>query len=159
MAADSSIIRDITIFKNLSNDEAEYLAEFLDSQSVNPKETILRENQITRSLFLIGKGKVEILLNIPNKPPQHIVDLEQGNFFGEMSFLDGRLHSASVVSLDHSEILILRKKDFDHISKERPFLANKILSNMLKAVLIRLRDTNKKLKELLAPTEEKKDDK
>ncbi|MDD3626836.1 MAG: cyclic nucleotide-binding domain-containing protein [bacterium] len=142
-------VRDITIFKDLSEDEASFLGEFLESQTVNPKETILRENQITRSLFLIAKGKVEILINVPGREPKHIVDLDKGNFFGEMSFLDGRLHSASVISMDHCEILILRKKDFDHISQERPFLANKILSSMLKAVLIRLRDTNKKLKEIL----------
>lgn len=150
------LIKNITIFENLSDDETEFLAGFMDCKNADPKETILRENQITRSLFMIGKGKVDILLNIPDQEPKHIADLEQGNFFGEMSFLDGKLHSASVVSSEHSDILILRKRDFDKISKERPFLANKILSNMLKAVLIRLRDTNKKLKEFISEKPEKK---
>ncbi len=150
MIDDISKIKVIEIFKSLSEDEMEFLAKYLDFQTVNPKETILRENQITRSLFLISSGKVKIMLNIPGKQPTHIVDLETGNFFGEMSFLDGRLHSASVISIDHSEVLILRKRDFDKITQERPFLANKVLSTMLKAVLIRLRDTNKRLKEILS---------
>jgi len=64
--------------------------------------------------------------------------LKPGDFFGEVSLIDGRPHSADVVALTNGEALIVRRPDFLALMERLPHLVWQLLQAMAK----RLRETD-----------------
>lgn len=70
----------------------------------------------------------EVLLNL----------LKPGDFFGELSLIDGRTRSADVVALTDGEALLVRRSDFIALMERIPHLVWKLLQAMAK----RIRETD-----------------
>eukprot|EP00004_Rigifila_ramosa_P010800 TRINITY_DN2286_c0_g1_i1.p1 TRINITY_DN2286_c0_g1~~TRINITY_DN2286_c0_g1_i1.p1 ORF type:complete len:916 (+),score=253.09 TRINITY_DN2286_c0_g1_i1:260-2749(+) len=81
-------------------------------------QVVLREAESSRSLFQIARGKVRI-----EKNGQSLRVLEEGSMFGEMSFLEGGVASASVVAHeDKTSIYIIEGTFIESLLKVEPGL-------------------------------------
>ena len=56
--------------------------------------------------------------------------LNAGDFFGEMSLLDGESRSANVIALEETEVLTLNRKDFLVVLHDYPTIAIQLLKEM-----------------------------
>jgi len=61
----------------------------------NPGETIIRENEMGETAYLIEQGQVEVLIDVEGREV-HLCYLKAGETFGEMSMVDEKPRSASV---------------------------------------------------------------
>jgi len=59
-----------------------------------------------------------------------VARLGPGNYFGELSLLDGRPRSATVVSTSPMRLLVLDRKRFESLLDSTPALATKLLHAM-----------------------------
>jgi CRP-like cAMP-binding protein len=80
---------------------------------------------------------------------QILAVLKPNNFFGELSILDGRAHSASVEALEDTKVFILAKADMDKLLAESPQTAYKIVREMTIAICEILREMNDKFMKLV----------
>jgi len=55
---------------------------------------VLDPNTLGHELMLISRGEVKVSLKTSTGSAIHLATLSRGQFFGEMSFLDGRAPSA-----------------------------------------------------------------
>ena len=78
--------------------------------------------------------------------------LNQGDFFGEMSLLDGKSRSANVIALEKTEVLTLNRKDFLIVLHEYP----KIAIQLLKELASRLRKSDRQIASLSLSDAEKR---
>ena len=74
-------------------------------------EVIFRKGDIGDFLYIIVKGKVEVLDPFNGKKIQ-IAVLGNGEYFGEMALLRQKKRSATVRCLEDTELLAIRKSDF-----------------------------------------------
>jgi NADH dehydrogenase len=74
-------------------------------------EIIFHEGDIGDYLYIITKGKVEVLKNLEGKSVP-VATLCQGEYFGEMALVNQRTRSATIRCIDATDVLALRKKDF-----------------------------------------------
>lgn len=103
---------------------------------------IIREGHFSNNFYVILEGSVEVVKRKGNQEIQLAV-LGQHEFFGEMSLLDPQhsMHSASVRALETTRVTIMDKEDFDgYIGSLTPGMRN-----LLAKLVIRLRDTSKKV--------------
>ena len=70
--------------------------------------------------------------------------LGEGDFFGEMSILDGHPRSANVTTMEETELLMVRRADFLHLVQNKPQIAIKLLA----VLATRLRKTDRKIEGL-----------
>jgi CRP/FNR family transcriptional regulator/CRP/FNR family cyclic AMP-dependent transcriptional regulator len=70
--------------------------------------------------------------------------LKDGDIFGEMSLLDGKPRSASVISTAKTELILLRRPDFLSRLSRFPEMASKMLATLAE----RLRRTNRQVESL-----------
>jgi NADH dehydrogenase len=75
-------------------------------------ETIFRKGDIGDFLYIIVDGKVEILNSADGKDIQ-VAILGKGEFFGEMALLNQKKRNATVRCLEDSELIAIRKNDFN----------------------------------------------
>jgi CRP-like cAMP-binding protein len=79
-------------------------------------ETIFHQGDPGDSLYIIEMGAVKIVLPSPEGEEAAIIaTLGPGDFFGELALLDGAPHSATVVAIEPTEVLVLRRDVFEQL--------------------------------------------
>ena len=112
------------------------------------KSVILREGELSDSLFLILEGSVSVMVEDENDKDHRLVVayLNAGDFIGEMSLFNDEyeLRSAQIVSRSQCEVAEISYDRFKQISSQFP----DILYAIAKQMSARLRLTTRKLKDL-----------
>jgi CRP/FNR family cyclic AMP-dependent transcriptional regulator len=56
--------------------------------------------------------------------------LRQGQYFGEMSVLDGRVRSANVIATDETEVYVIKRSEFLGVLERNPSLSIHLLKQL-----------------------------
>lgn len=85
-----------------------------------PEERIVRVGGKPDAMYFIAAGGVTVF----RKGARFV--LGEGSFFGEMGLLDNQPRNADVVSDGYSNLLMLHRRDFNRLLRQRPELREKI---------------------------------
>jgi CRP-like cAMP-binding protein len=96
-------LRQIFLFKNVSEPVLKLLAEVAEEVSFGPGGTIADESETARALLLIRSGTVRV--SSERKPP---VTFGAGEAIGQMALLDGGPIGMTVVALERVEAFAIR---------------------------------------------------
>jgi CRP-like cAMP-binding protein len=116
---------DIWLFSALSASQLRTLRRTVDEVEVPPAKVLCEEGTVGREFFFIVKGKASVRRN-----GRKIATLGPGDYFGELSLLDRRPRSATVVSDTDMTLLVLEQRRFNGLLEEIPALAHKLLVAM-----------------------------
>ena len=119
----ADVLAQVPLFEGLSRRHLKRLAEHADEISFREGETIVEEDQPGGSFFVIVEGEVKV-----RQGGRAIATAGPGEFFGEISLLDGGPRSATVVADTPVVAIRLFKSSFDRVVKEEPQVAGKILT-------------------------------
>jgi CRP/FNR family cyclic AMP-dependent transcriptional regulator len=137
------MLKNIPLFSCLNDSELTAI-ENVAVKKTFPKNTILfSEGDKTDSLYVICDGKVKVTINDDEGKEIILSMLGTGEYFGEMALLDDEPRSASIITKETTQLLIISKNDFMEI-----FSSNPIAFNLLKGLTTRLREANKKIESL-----------
>jgi CRP/FNR family cyclic AMP-dependent transcriptional regulator len=137
----SEFLAKVPVFGGLEEAARGELARYLKPAKYKKEAVILSREEPGMALFLIVKGKVKVVLYGPSGREVILSMLKDGDFFGEMSLLDGQPRSASVVAISDSEVLVLDRNDFVRFIETKPAVAISILAEMSR----RLREADQKI--------------
>ena len=107
-------------------------------------ETLFEEGAIGTEMFVVTRGSVEIVKKVHDMEKVLLV-LGQGDFFGEMSLLEGLPRSASVRAREDCEVISIHGAAFEQLIAGQPELA----ARMLKKMSERLREADRQIGTLL----------
>lgn len=141
---ETSLIRRVPIFSQLNEDELEKIRTLCVSKRYEKDRIILIEEDPGNSMFFIQKGRVKVSRMSDDGREVILSILESGDFFGEMSLLDGKARSASVTASEDSQVLILRRGDFLKLLEDHP----QISISLLKELAARIRRSDTQIKSL-----------
>ena len=113
---------------------------------------IFLEESDGEQCFFVVKGSVKVTRLSKDGREVILAMLNQGDFFGEMSLLDGKSRSANVIALEKTEVLTLNRKDFLIVLHEYP----KIAIQLLKELASRLRKSDRQIASLSLSDAEKR---
>jgi small-conductance mechanosensitive channel/CRP-like cAMP-binding protein len=118
-------LNNVSIFAPLSDEETERLAHSATIRVYAPGEPIVRLGQEGRSMFVIARGSVDV--QIPQGSSTKVLNtLHENDFFGEMSLLTGEPRTATVVAVEETEVLQIRKVAIKPIFEANPELVKAI---------------------------------
>jgi CRP/FNR family cyclic AMP-dependent transcriptional regulator len=86
---------------------------------------IARQGEVGTGFFLVASGSVRVV-----RDGETIARIGPGDFFGELSILDGRPRIAQVVADEPTVCLALASWDFEAVVKEQPAVALAILRGL-----------------------------
>ena len=104
----------------------DWITNELDKQGtvVYPKGTLLiAEGDKSDGLFIIIKGKVKIFMSDENGKEIILAIREDHEYIGEIATLDGDTRTASVITLEETEVIQISRNQFREFLAERPDLA------------------------------------
>jgi len=134
----------IPLFSELHDSQLDEISKFAVRQIFKKDNMVLIEEEVGATMFVILKGRVKIS-RISDEGREVILSiLVDGDFFGEMSILDGQTRSANAVTLEDTELLIIRRENFLQMLHDYPQIA----INLLKELAHRLRRSDSQIKSL-----------
>jgi len=134
----------IPLFENLGSEDLEDLSILLREQKVKKGDVLFRKTSEGNALYFIRQGAIKIVLPSRLGDERIVTIFTAGDFFGEMSLLDGMPRSADAVAAKDSRVLILDRSDFLRFLKNNESAIEKILSTLS----LRLRKTDELLEDL-----------
>ncbi len=125
-----SFLRQIDLFAGLDDGELEQLAALLRPSHYKRGAFIVLAEEVGDEFFIIRRGRVKV--NIVHEDGREIILslLGAGEIFGELSLLDGRPRSANVVTLEDTELLLLRRDLFLDLLYRHPNIATAMLAEL-----------------------------
>lgn len=139
----------IPLFEGQSQADLENVAGYLTLKQYAKGEIIFDEDSGGRSLYIIKEGSVRVKKKANEGEEQTLAILKAGEFFGEMSILDGKPHSATVSALRDSTILTLSVEKFEQLLADNISSGYQLLHRLCLAVCRLLRQMDEKFIDMI----------
>jgi len=128
------MLRKVPLFAHLDDKTLERL-EGIAIKRVYPRNTILiSKGDVSDQLFVVLRGKLKV--TIPDESGKEITLslLGPGDYFGEIALIDGEARTATIVTIEATEVLTLARADFQRILKSSPELMFDLLTVLARKV-------------------------
>lgn len=116
----AEMLAKVPIFAGLKEDQIARLAQMLTPEIFTPGERIIRAGDPGDKMYFIASGVVDVIV-APDP-----VRLKTGDFFGEMALLNDKPRNADVVSAGYTNMLVLKRRDFNILLKAHAGMREKI---------------------------------
>lgn len=126
----------LQFFSGLSEEVLVELSSMLKEFSYKRNTIVIAQGDNTRNLYIIKKGRLKVLASDEEGNQTIFSFLGSGDFFGELSLLDDAPRSASVVTVDDTEVLQLSHLHFSEFIKKHP----EICPHIFKSLTTRIRE-------------------
>jgi len=140
------ILKEQPLFSQLTTTELENLGSFIFEKTYTLGSTLFVEGMAGEILYLVRRGKVEIIKKISGNEDKILATLQPGEFLGEMSLVENMPRSATARVSQEAVLLVMTKKSFQAMLEKHPPMAVKILMAFLRTANQRLRLANETLK-------------
>jgi CRP-like cAMP-binding protein len=126
----------VPLFVGFSNKHLKRLATQADELTFEPREAIVEEGMRGETLFVVltGRGKV-------SRRGRKVGEVLPGDFFGELSALDGGPRSATVSAETPMRVLRLFRHTLQELLRDEPSLILKLLDGIVR----RMREVDRQM--------------
>ncbi len=131
-------LKKIEIIASLNDEELRDIMHNIRIKTFNKNEIILIQEDINNYMFMVLDGEVKVTQTTEAGKEIILAMYHGGEFFGEMSLIDGMTVSATVTANKDCLIAILSKNDFYSLL----YSQKKVLENLLKIFCSRIRSAN-----------------
>ena len=135
-------LRSVPLFASLTDAAAIELRNLLAIKDVATSTQLFQKGDSGNAMYLIETGRVRISIVDEDGREITLAELAQGDFFGEMSIIDGRKRSADARVIEDGRFAVLSRPNFLAFVRANPDVA----LGMLGALSDRLRRTDELLR-------------
>ncbi len=115
----------VPLFQELAPAILADLVEMLEAQVVEAGAVIAHRGDVADAMYFIVVGRVEL------KFEDRLLDLGEGEFFGEMALMDDRVRSATITTLARCHLLALPAPEFRKLISRHPH-AHELIQKMIR---------------------------
>ncbi|MEO8229507.1 MAG: cyclic nucleotide-binding domain-containing protein [Chloroflexota bacterium] len=119
------LLREVALFDGIDPDGLAMIAERALEVDFTEGRTIVRQGEVGTGFFLVTSGGARVI-----RDGTTIAEYGPGDFFGELSLLDGGPRIASVVATTPTNCLAIASWDFEALLESQPRLAIAILKGV-----------------------------
>ncbi|HHB90047.1 MAG TPA: cyclic nucleotide-binding domain-containing protein [Anaerolineae bacterium] len=126
-------LRALPLFAGLDDDTLRAVTQRLVVRPVAADDIIYKEGDVGDALYLVDKGRVEIVGSVSRKG-QVLARISAGGFFGEMALLTGKPRSTGARAAENTVLWALYRSDFEALVNAYPAIGvalNRVLKDRL----------------------------
>ncbi len=120
----------VPLFSDLKKDVLEKLASVCQHKTYDKDQVILFEEEMGESFFIIESGSVKVTRVAEDGREVILAFLYDGDFFGELSILDGEARSANIVTLEKTSVYMIHRSDFLDLLERHPSVSIALLREL-----------------------------
>jgi CRP/FNR family cyclic AMP-dependent transcriptional regulator len=128
------LLEQVSLFAGLAPEERETIERHAVSKHYRKNTVIIEKGDDANSLYLVLRGRVKVY--VADADGKEIVLNEQGagQHLGELALLGDTQRTASVVTLEDSDFLVLTKRSFQQCLAEHPGIAFNLIGDLVRQV-------------------------
>jgi len=123
-------LKRVSLFSGMTLEQVRVLTTHLEEQHFLPGEVILYEGDFSQELYMLVSGQVRIVKDYGGPHERTLAMLTQGDFFGEMAIFESAPRSATAVTEEESELLVLSPEKFKQTIYQKPEMAFEIFREL-----------------------------
>ncbi len=127
------LLQGVSLFADLADPALTSIAEVAIEVEFPAGRAIVRQGEVGTGFYLIAGGRARVV-----RDGATVAELGPGEFFGELSLLDGRPRIATVTAIEATTCLAIASWDFETLLNAQPGVAIAIL----RGVAQRLREVS-----------------
>ena len=141
-------IKATPLASELSDAQCAMLAEVVTACGIGDGEFLIEEGMRDDAIHILVNGRLEVLTGTGGGARVTLQILREGDMVGEMGFIDGVEHSASLRALGNCELIRLERSSFEALLHKDPDLVYKVMRAIMRTVHRILRGMNVQYVEL-----------
>lgn len=126
-------LRQIPLFADLDGSELEVVGRAATELSIPAGEVLVRQGDLAHEMYVVLDGNLEV-----TRDGEHVADIGNGGFAGEMALLTKCRRDATVTTTVPTRVLHIEGRSFSNVLRDAPHLA----VNMLPIVAARVGDNS-----------------
>ena len=146
------LLQSVSIFWDLNKNDLGHIADKMIAKHFENGNYIFLEDSEGEQCFFVLEGSVKVTRLSKDGREVILAMLNEGDFFGEMSLLDGESRSANVIALEKTKVLTLDRNDFIAVVNDYPQIAVQLLKELAR----RLRKSDRQIASLSLSDAEKR---
>jgi CRP-like cAMP-binding protein len=144
-----SVLRQVPSFATLDAQTIEQMASITEMRSYKAGQQIYAEGEADAALFVVVDGTIRIDKQVTAGQQQTLQQISTGEVLGAISFVLGGEHSVSAQAVHDTELLMIRRTEFDRLAARNPAAAYRIMLRLAEKLAALLRDMDEKFVELV----------
>ena len=141
-------INNTPLGEGLTDTQCGMLAEVVTPCSIKDGAFLIEEGQKDDAIHVLTRGPLEVLTRSGGGSWVTLQLLKEGDMVGEMGFIDGVEHSASLRALGNCDLIRLDRDSFESLIKKDPELVYQVMRSIMRTVHRILRGMNAQYVEL-----------
>jgi CRP-like cAMP-binding protein len=136
-----ALLRRVPVFNTLGEEELLRVAEVAVPRRYGANEVVFREGDESNTCYVVRSGRARAIREHSDGRSITLANFGPGDIFGELAMFDNESRSATIETLEVTEVIAILGGDMRRLMREHPDIAVKLLA----ALARRLRETNERL--------------
>jgi CRP-like cAMP-binding protein len=145
----SAEIRNLFVFRKLSEEHAGLLAPLAESYTWNAGSIIIQQGATAEYIHIILHGRVEISYKPYDGNTITVTHVDAGGVFGWSAVTGSRLYSSTAIAIEGTECIRMRGDRIRTLCREHPGAGTEILNCLADAVGSRWKDAHDQVRSIL----------
>jgi CRP-like cAMP-binding protein len=124
-------IKNIPLFKHLKDAQLREIAARCKTARYKKGDVIFHKTDLSTDLYIVNAGKLKAVLADDEGGEMVLARFEKGAFFGELSLLDDKGRSATIMAETDSELSVLKKDVFLEMVFKDPLIAVELMTTLV----------------------------
>ncbi|MEA3639065.1 MAG: cyclic nucleotide-binding domain-containing protein [Lamprobacter sp.] len=146
--SDFAYLRHSPLTNGLTDAQVQALAGIAFCRRLADQEVLIAEGNIENSLHIIAEGAIAVTRDMGKGEFTTIHVLRTGDLAGEMGFISGQPHTATLRSLGRTQVCSLEREAFESLIDKDPWLVYRVMCNIIQVSQDILRRMNAQYVEL-----------
>jgi CRP/FNR family cyclic AMP-dependent transcriptional regulator len=121
----------VDMLKGLSKPELEAVAALCRWRGYEKEQQVIEQDGGSQDVYFVARGQVRITIYAANGREVTFRDLGAGSSFGQLSAVDGRTRSTSVVALEDTWLASLSRDQFRKALRTYPAVVDNVLNGLV----------------------------
>ncbi len=132
----------------LSSGDCEVLATIANPRTLNDEEILFKEGDEDNALHIVVSGKIAVSRRGEAGEWITLQVLGEGDMAGELGFIDGTRHCATLRSIGPSRVVSLERESFESLIEKHPMVVYRVMRAIVRTVHSILRRMNAQFVEM-----------
>jgi CRP-like cAMP-binding protein len=127
-------LRGSPISANLDDEQCRLLADIATFRSLATDEVLMAEGRVDNMLHVITDGMLAVTKDAGGGEWTTLAILRVGDLAGELGFIDGRPHSATLRAVGDTEVFSFDREKLEEVLETHPWVVYRLMQTIIQAV-------------------------
>lgn len=128
------VFRKSPLTTELTDEQCRVLLQYLTTRMLNDDEILIKEGEVDNRLHGIYEGALAVSRSTGGGDWTIIHVLKSGDIAGELGFLDGQEHSATLRAVGKTKVFSLERDKFEELVPNHPEIVYRVMRSIVREI-------------------------